>query len=160
MWVQSPPRLRVHVAEEGGLAIGCFGPVHMVIYRRTPTVADLHLSDRHHRALREAFPGGTALLTYIFHRLEMPPAEVRQLGAQMLREVAPLIRCSATVVEGDGFMASTARAVLSGIQLLSRTPCPSKLFSTVDDAATWIATYDESLSVEGLVEAAARLRAS
>ena len=45
---------------------------------------------------------------------------------------------SAQVVEGVGFVAAAARAVMSGIQLAVRAGYPQKVFGKVDDAMPWV----------------------
>ena len=60
----------------------------------------------------------------------------------------------ALVVEGEGFIAATARAVISGVQLAVRNPYPSKVFSNVGEAKAWI---EERLRAEGHTGAANEL---
>lgn len=151
--------LEIH-ATQSGVRVGSYRLVHLVAYHATPTSTTLQLSDRYHRILRERFPGRTGILSWIAPSLGMPDKEVRALGADLFKVVAREIRCSATVIAGEGFWASTARSVLTGIHLLSRQPCPNRAFAKVDEAAQWMAGYFDPASeveVDGLTAAMSSL---
>jgi hypothetical protein len=132
--------LEIH-ATLAGLRVGSYGPVHLVAYHDTPSIATLRASDRLHGALRKRYPGNTAILTWIAAGLKLPEKEVREVASDLFRRVAREIRCSATVVAGEGFWASAARSVLTGIQILSRTPCPARAFGRVGEASAWLVPH-------------------
>ncbi len=50
----------------------------------------------------------------------------------MLNATADHVRLTATVVPGEGFWASTARAAIATITLLSKARHPHKVFATTD----------------------------
>jgi hypothetical protein len=142
MGAPSPEGLLVY-ATLPGVSVGSYRFVHVVAYHETPTLTAIRISDRYHRVLRQRFPKRTALLSWVAPALSVPSQEVRKFGADMFRAVAPEIQCSATVITGGGFWASTARSVLAGIQLLSRSACPNRTFGEVDEACNWMtSTFD------------------
>lgn len=129
--------LEIHAAH-ADVRVGSYGPVHLVAYHSTPSVTNLRTSDRLHRTLRQRYPGRTAVLSWVAAGLKMPDKEVRDFASGLFRDVARDIRCSATVIAGEGFWASAARSVLTGIQILSRSPCPNRAFGKIDEAAVWM----------------------
>jgi hypothetical protein len=133
-------RLEVHAAH-ADIRVGNYGPVHLVAYHGTPTVTTLRTSERYHRLLRGRFPRGTAILSWVAGGLKMPDKDVRDVGSELFKAVAPQIWCSATVIPGEGFWASAARSVLTGIQILSRSPCPDRAFGKIDEAVAWMMPY-------------------
>lgn len=154
--------VEIHVAQ-AGMRVGNYRLVHLVAYHDTPTAAGLRLSERYHRVLRDRFPERTAIMSWIAPGLKMPDREIRALGAELFKGVAREIRCAATVIVGEGFWASAARSVLTGIQLLSRSPCPNRAFAETDEAAAWIVGHlDAGAEVDsgGLVRAMEELRSA
>jgi hypothetical protein len=142
-------------AGDAAVRIGSFGPVHIVIYVDTPTLDGLRLSHRQHLSLMAERSEPTSLLSVISAGLPLPPSSVRKLGAQLLAEVQSRISCMATVVEGSGFWASAIRSVLTGIQLVVRSPKPNRAFATIDDAAAYIGGHYPGFEVPGDLLAAA-----
>lgn len=47
------------------------------------------------------------------------------------------IRAVCTVIEGEGFRVATVRAIVSGLQVLSRMSCPRQVFDQLDQAVRW-----------------------
>lgn len=74
------------------------------------------------------------LLTVSSVEVPMPDNETRELAAKQLREPARNLVALALVLEGDGFKASTARAVSAGIVLLARPSVPYKVFGSLEEA--------------------------
>lgn len=64
--------------------------------------------------------------------------EVRQASEANLREFAQFTRGSAMVVEAGGLRASFFRSVMTGIQLVTRSPVPQKVFDNIGDAVLWL----------------------
>jgi len=59
-------------------------------------------------------------------------AELEVLG----KELAP--RVAVVVYEGHGFQAAAVRAVMTSISLFTRSALPSRIFSSTDDAVSWM----------------------
>jgi hypothetical protein len=79
----------------------------------------------------------------------LPPASRAAVGfdahSRFQRELArfwdsitPKIVANAFVVEEEGFAAATARAFVTGVQLLTRGSRPRKVFSNMAEAAEWL----------------------
>ena len=61
------------------------------------------------------------------------------------------------MVEGDGFVAASIRALLTGVALAIRAPYPNKVFRTVDEALPWV---EEQLRKAGYADDAAGVAAA
>lgn len=70
---------------------------------------------------------------------EAPDDEFRARAAQTLREREGRLVAFAYVIVGEGFVASVARAVIAGINVLSRSSHPQKVFSEPKAAIAWLA---------------------
>lgn len=110
-------------------------------WRATPTKRTLELLGRHQRMLAEStFEGRVVAVTVV------SPGATLILGGDARTEAEAMAHAGrgfllglAQVVEGQGFAAATARAVLSGIQLATRAGYPTKVFGALDDATQWVA---------------------
>ena len=151
------------VHDDDELCIVTWASVVGARWRATPTRAKLELLARHQRMLAEATferrivavtvvsPGATLILT----------GEARTAAEAADRAGSAYLMGLAQVVEGEGFAAATARAVLTGIQLAVRAGYPSKVFSTIDDAMPWVSMLlrkaglhrDADDATEALIEA-------
>jgi hypothetical protein len=69
-------------------------------------------------------------------------------------------RALANVIEGDGFMGSTARSVAAGVALLSRVPFQQRVFESPGPACAWLAGFfpGEPVGAADLEQAVAALR--
>jgi hypothetical protein len=78
-----------------------------------------------------------SLITPSALSLSSPP-EVRAEIERLFRDFR---NCSgsATVIEGSGFKVTAVRMLLSGISLMQRLPYPTRIVSSVADAAAFIA---------------------
>lgn len=104
--------------------------------------------------------GQTAMLIVIEPDTPPPHAEPRALIERFYVDLGSELRCVAQVVEGSGFGASAARAVMSTINLVAQRAgsgvnalrtlsggtaqppsSPRKVFVTVEQAAPWVAQH-------------------
>lgn len=128
------------VHDDDELCIVTWGTVLGARWRATPTRAKLELLAREQRMLAAATferrivgvtvvsPGASLILT----------GEARTAAEAADRAGSEYLLGLAQVVEGQGFAAATARAVISGIQLAVRAAYPMKVFSKIDDAMPWV----------------------
>ena len=69
----------------------------------------------------------------------MPTGEARKKAEQIAKTTRDFQILQAQVVLGDGFVAATFRALLTGITLAIRAPYPTKVFKSEAAALPWIA---------------------
>lgn len=74
----------------------------------------------------------------IAYGLAIPPPEARRKASEVLGATAGHVAAVATVLPGQGFWVSAARAAVATITLLSRAGHPHKVFATVEDATTFV----------------------
>jgi hypothetical protein len=121
-------------------------PLPVVIWQDIFVVVDhgaLHASryaeiEQVGRDLIARHGAGIAVLVIIPSVAKPPPEEVRTAITNMLARVAPSLRCVCWLVEGSGFGAAAVRAALTGLQLVSRSPYPTRVCSSVGEALSWI----------------------
>lgn len=65
-------------------------------------------------------------------------ADARHEAQRQAKMGHDLLMGLAFVVEGTGFQAATTRGVIAGVLLAVRSPYPTKVFASVDDARPWI----------------------
>jgi hypothetical protein len=83
-------------------------------------------------------PNGFVALALITASNTNMPADVRAEAEKLSREPPPQLRAIAQVIHGVGFSAAAIRALASGMQLMGGGKSPSKIFNTLDSAATWL----------------------
>lgn len=84
-------------------------------------------------------PGLRSNVHVIVAGADLPTPEARAGFASLIKRNKDGIACMAMIVEGEGFWASAQRSATTGIQLEAGTSVESRLFRTVDAAATWLA---------------------
>lgn len=133
----SAPDLQVVVDREA-VRSGAWRTVHIAVYRTTPTLDDMRANSDAAAALRDRYPDRTAVLTFVERVSRMPDSDVRAHISRAQKEAAPHTRCAATVLGGEGFWVSAAHSVLTGVGLLMRPECPTKIFKSLDEATPWV----------------------
>jgi hypothetical protein len=103
----------------------------------TPTVPPLEVCQKASFELASRFPPGIVVFNVITSNITLPSAEVRKKSSEVLATTGGHVRCTATIILGEGFWASAARAMLAGITLMSRQRHPHKVFGSIADAAAW-----------------------
>jgi hypothetical protein len=142
------------------LSWGVLGPLAIAIWYESPTVAAAQAAASMllELAERENSMFSLAVLTA---NTSPPDGHVREILAESARRVDGKVLAWATVIEGQGFRAAATRAVLGSLGLIVRSNQRHKTTSTVDDAATYLATQsDNRLRSSAIVQAAADLRAT
>jgi hypothetical protein len=132
-------------------AVLTYRRVFLLSTRRKVTVADLRtlaaVSDEHYARERAK----TCSLTISDVTTPMPDQEARQYAARLMSSSRGKSVGNALILEGEGFLAGTARAVGAAIGMLARQSVPWKTFSNASDASRWVATllgYDAAAAQE------------
>ncbi len=135
-----------------GYALAAWRRLMLIVWRGQATAAGIERS----RAVFEPWAmrqkGSTAMLIVVPGRLTRPPDEETRTAMQRsASSPAGSFRGMATLIEAEGFIAASARAVMARIHGAG----PTKVFRTVDEAAAWAAALldDAELTPPGLAEA-------
>jgi hypothetical protein len=115
--------------------------VHIQSWRGRITAAALARLERDGARLHAKTGAKIAGLSIASAPLELPDQETRDVAAKLVRSIARIQVASATVIEGEGFWASAARAALAGIHLVSRTDMALGVFKTIEEGAEFSARY-------------------
>lgn len=106
-----------------------FGPPDPTRMRRAaPTLTEMS------RRYREGFVNITVITQSAGLSMD---AESRQIAADLTAQFHSEMKADCTVVDGDGFWPATVRAIVSAIQILSRTRHPRAAFRTIPEAIDW-----------------------
>ncbi len=125
---------------DAGCWLGSSGNVVLAIWGPEPTVARIIKSQENTRAVVEANPNGVvsfSLIPQLGSKIPKLGADERKIINEIVKEFASRTLATVNVVEGSGFWVSTARAILAGIAMLSRSP--TKTVDSNLEGATWLA---------------------
>jgi hypothetical protein len=154
------PTLEDYRVISGAYAVASYKRVFLSSVRAKPTVRDLQLlsavGNEHSSRLRAK----TCSLSISDVSVPMPDQDARQYAADLMSRSVQTSVAAALVLEGEGFLAGTARAVGTAIGLLARSPVPWKTFAAVGQASEWLTSllgYDATDS-RALAEVALELR--
>lgn len=135
--------------------------IHGAILIQVWRTATLHTGVQEVRRVARDNAGKLKLnVTIIEEAASMPNgaarAELDLLGEELAKHVA----MSAVVFESTGFRAAAVRSIMTGIARFTRQALPYQVFSTVPEAAQWLAReYARVPGVRDLNRAIANLRA-
>ena len=127
-------------SSDGLIRIARFGPVFAGVYHKGLTPESLDAVLQWQSGVMPDEPIISYSLAFAADRLE---SKVQAAADRLLAEFASRTKASAIVLSAAGFQASTARAMLATLYLVSRVSYPRKVFSTVADAEIWLMTLRE-----------------
>lgn len=145
--------------DDEGLQIAIWSRVFINRWRAVATLERLLVLGEQQRALVKATGDQRiAVLTVLEDESgSMPSAPARKEAEAVAKSVRDAVIVQAQVVEGEGFVAASIRALLTGIALAIRAPYPNKVFKTVDEALPWV---EEQLRKAGYADDAAGVAAA
>lgn len=126
----------------------------ILVYRASPTTADLRPRERWLRELVRRFPEGIGVVTLVVREAsgKLPGADVRRESERQIGLVDEHVRCGALVLEGEGVDFTLLRSLLRGIAMVSKRRFPYQFFDTVAGSAPWLGKH---LGADGAEVAAA-----
>lgn len=98
--------------------------------------------------LKAEHPRGYGVLIIIPKNARPPSDQARRAINGALEAAAGGLKCVCWLVEGKGFQAAMARAVLTGLRLLPRATFSTNVKSELEDAIRWILSYIRGPSVD------------
>jgi hypothetical protein len=91
-------------------------------------------------SLKREYPGGYGVLIIIPRNARPPSDEARRAINDALASAEGGLKCVCWLVEGKGFQAAMARAVLTGLRFFPRATFDTAVKSDLRDALEWILT--------------------
>jgi hypothetical protein len=122
------------------------------LYRWRSLLLNIHWNEfrvEHFRAINEACAdivgehrqmSSIVVMRGQFH-FDLTP-EARRAGAALTREWENFNTGQAIVIEADGFKASLARSLITGVNLLARSKAKQRVFKDPREATQWVCALD------------------
>lgn len=139
-----PRQLVLHESEAGAYAFYSWHDVMIACWSKQGTVHSLQLLMRLRETLNRQHPKGVSVVWLIADRAGLPPPEARPTAKELLERFREKRAALAFVLFGEGFWVSAMRAAITGVQALSRSKNPLKIFSRVEDLVDWLPAQHES----------------
>ena len=111
----------------------------IVVYAGDVQVSDLQQVDREEGQLVARY-GKISVLSVVLPSREFKRVSdgVRGAAHDLVRKYRDHLIADATVVPAQGITGTIVRTFLIGFALVARNPYPSKVFSQVDEAVSWL----------------------
>jgi hypothetical protein len=126
-------------AEPDELVFGGWRNVLVAVWKTQATGAKVERLEKSIALMATRTPGIRSNVHVIVGGAELPTPEARAGFASLIKRNKNDVACVATVVCGEGFWASALRSATLGIQQVAGGSIESRMFGTVDAAATWLA---------------------
>lgn len=98
----------------------------------------LRLSLLGHHKVVEYDPEGYGLVTIVAGGSRLPSSELRAEASELRKKTQHLLRAQGIVIGGEGFFASTMRAVLTGIFSMAQSRVPTKMVGELSEACRFV----------------------
>jgi hypothetical protein len=149
------------LTHDAGFALARCGNAFVNVWSAPATLDRLQRTREHEQRIVDGAPGGIVVLSILVDSAFQIGASERDEASQLARQFETATRAHAYVIEGSGFRTAAMRAVIAGIQLVTRTRHPSKVFGDIAAAAAWLAPQAEPpLRPQELIDTVARARAA
>lgn len=102
--------------------------------------------------------GPYALLTIYAPDVAPPGRANRDRIIALQAQLAHLLRASAMVILGEGFLAASHRSAVSRLRLMSKATYPRDVFCDIGHAAVWLATTLSGYEARGIERAVRQLQ--
>jgi len=127
------------------VGVGTARDVYVVVWRKRTTVEAVARA----KAVFDTFAATKgrelANIAIVEANGKMPEPAAREALAAFLASARDKTVISALVFEGRGFVAASIRGVVVGLTLIARQPYPHRVFSSVDEAASWFADEEKRI---------------
>jgi len=125
------------VRRSDGTAVGLCGNLFIIYYERTPDMKTAAVVDS---AATVALCGlqNVSALIVIDPEARTPEPAVRSAIQKTIQRYESQTLAIAYAITGFGFSNAATRAVISGLLLLVRPPCPTKVHASIRSATNWL----------------------
>jgi hypothetical protein len=135
-----PPHLE-RLLNRGKNLVGVWNNVLVSVWRDPPTIDDLRFAEKVERELEQRYPDGFVTMIILPTSTGPFPTELREEARRISASHSKRLRAIAEVIESRGFAGAAVRSVAAGMALLTPGDIPIKVFSGVEPAAAWLATF-------------------
>ena len=121
------------------LAVAEVGPVCVVIWRGAVTKTPFEWQRAGLAETVQRHPRGAAFMCVVETSAKPPEDELRKASAQLVLSHGDVLKCTACVIEGEGFLTAMHRGVLTGMILLTmKRKSALSVFATVAEGVRWM----------------------
>jgi hypothetical protein len=115
------------------------GPVCVVIWRGAVTKMPFEWQRAGLAETVQRHPRGAAFMCVVEMSAKPPDDELRKASAQLVLSHGDRLKCTACVIEGEGFLTAMHRGALTGMILLTmKRKSLISVFATVREGARWM----------------------
>jgi hypothetical protein len=115
----------------------CAGVWIMTVFAE-PKLLDMKAARPALQTMSKKHPRGFPTLTWVLPEAGFRmDTDARNAASEVTREFQGKIVAQATLIEGSGFQVAAVRAILAGMDFMSRSKAPKKTFSELSDAVAW-----------------------
>jgi len=137
--------------------LGSQGRMNIQLFDGEVTRAEIDAAHALAEAIFAAHPEGVISIAVISTKaLPRLTDEARKRAEIVTKQLAGKVRANVQVVEGDGFVGASVRAILSGFNLFN--PARGRIFASVPEAAAWLEAQrdlvDDAKEVVDAIESA------
>jgi hypothetical protein len=122
-------------------SVATFREVSIFVVHTELTVEALRASVTAYHELRAKFPGSVVSVTLSSPIALIPPPAARNEASRAMVECQEETRCTAVVLQGEGFYVSTMRSVLTAINLVRPYKVPMRVFAELPSAVHWAGSH-------------------
>jgi hypothetical protein len=139
--VRNPNVVRM-IRCDGTIAVAETGPVCVAIWRGAVTKTPFEWQRAGLAETVQRHPRGAAFMCVVETSAKPPDDELRKASAQLILSHGDRLKCTACVIEGEGFVTAMHRGVLTGMILLTmKRKSLISVFATVPDSVRWMREY-------------------
>ncbi|MFO0685924.1 MAG: hypothetical protein U0234_27945 [Sandaracinus sp.] len=126
----------------GAVLYGAVGGIWVMILHAPSAEADMRAAGPALAKMRELEPKGFPSLTWVLSSAGLSmDGPARRAAAEVTDAYAQWNIARATLIEGKGFQAATVRAIVSGIDMLSRAKSPTSVHGHLDESVAWCVAH-------------------
>jgi hypothetical protein len=108
----------------------------LILWSGAITSEGLDASERAGKMLEKTYKGDQVAVSISMQSVPIPDEKARAHAARLMRDRAPFVRLSITVIEGEGFWLSAGRMVMTALVAVSGSKTKPVIAKTIDEAAT------------------------
>ncbi len=130
-----------HLIEQPNVLFAAWRRFGVYLFEGEVSIADIDKIETTGSQFFRKTPGKIVEMVVIFPSEARMTPEQRAHMSKTIKRWESRRLASATVVLATDLVGSMQRSVLTGLQLITRPPHPTKVFPKVDEAVLWLAPY-------------------
>ena len=123
-------------ASGDGYVVATWRNALLMMWTGAITSTGLDATERGGKMLERTYASEQIAISISLPKVPIPDEKVRAHAARLLRERAPFVKLSVTVIEGDGFWLSAGRMIMTGLTTLSGGKHKPIIAKSIDEAVT------------------------